>query len=112
MSLGWSPLRLSEVRLVREERGEISVIGFPLRAMLVRLVQYSTPEISTIPLSGKHSSVSPASSAAVISSPNGLPRASLMAASRFWSAKATVSDALGETVGTGIGVGVGAGGVG
>lgn len=106
MSRIWTPLRLREVRLVREERVEMSLIGFPLRASSVRLVQYCRQEISAIPLFPAHSVVSLASSAAVISSPSGLPRASLMAASRFWSGKVTVSDALGVTVGAGVGVGV------
>lgn len=52
-------------------------------------------------------SISPASSAGVIASTAGLPRAFLMAASRFLSGKAIVSGAVGAGVGLGIGVGAG-----
>lgn len=54
MSRIWTPLRLREVRLVREERVEMSLIGFPLRASSVRLVQYCRQEISAIPLFPVH----------------------------------------------------------
>ncbi|MBA7629201.1 hypothetical protein ES703_36699 [subsurface metagenome] len=56
------------------------------------------------------SDLSPAISAAVIASPAGLSRASLIAASRFSSAKIpTVGAGVGVGVGAGTGVGVGAG---
>jgi len=57
-------------------------------------VQYSRPERLAIPLSLASSSVNPASSEGVISSPTGLPRASLIAASRFSSGKVTVSGSV------------------
>ena len=46
----------------------------------------------------------PASSAAVISSPGGLPRAPLMAASKFASGKVTITGVVGVSVVEGVGV--------
>ena len=93
MSLIWFTLRLSAARLTREEREEMSLIWFPSRSSSVRLVQYSRPERSLISLSRADSVVRLASSAVIISSPTGLPRASLMAASRLPSGKIVLGPA-------------------
>ena len=59
---------------------------------------------------GSMRDLSPAISAGVIASPAGLPRASLIAASRFSSGKVPTGGAgAGVGVGAGAGVGVGAG---
>ena len=102
--------RLSHSRLLREARGERSLTWLLPRLSQVRLLQYSIPVRSAMPRSPACRWVSPASSAAVIASPAGLPKASLIAVSRFSSAKTTVSGAGGGVgVGVGAGIGVGAG---
>ena len=89
----------------------MSLIWFLTRMRLVRLVQYSRPERLLIPLSSAFSIVSPASSAAIISSPCDLPRASLITAARFSSetVSGSVGVGVGVSAGAGIGMGVGAG---
>lgn len=106
MSLIRLPLRSREVRLVREARGDMSLIWFCQRLSEVKLEQYSIPERSAMLRPEMSSSVSPASSAAVIACPGGLPRASLMATPRFSSGKVTVpgSVVVGRVVVVGSGV--------
>ena len=63
-------------------------------------MQYSRPVRSVIPLSRASSSVRSVNSATVISSPAGLPRASLIAASRLSSGKVTVPGSVGVVAGS------------
>ena len=100
--------RPSDRRSERETSGEMSVIWLAPRSSTCRFTQYRIPVRSEMPLLTASSFVSVANSDFVMS-PVGLPKAALMAASRFSSGKVTVSESVAVGVGMAVGVGVGVG---